>query len=117
MPPFLTVGGITVEVLKSGATQNASEKLGETIRAVAGNLISTVRGTKRTWTFETGPLLPAQEDDLRAVVNADAEVLIGGDAMGGVSATCVVEMGDTTYISDGTTDGFYRFATLTLREV
>jgi hypothetical protein len=117
MPPFLTVGGITVEVLRSGATQNTSEKLGETVRAVAGNLISTVRGTKRKWTFDTGPMLPADEDDLRAVVNADTEIVVSGDALGGASVMCVVEMGDTTYISDGTTDGFYRFATLTITEV
>lgn len=117
MATFLTIAGIIIEVLRDDATQPPSEPIGDRGRAVDGTFRSTVRATKRNWVVGTGPMLPAQEQDLRSAVDADTEVTVSGDMVGNTPVQCIVEMGETKFESDGTVDGFYRMAKLTIKEI
>lgn len=116
MPTFLTISGTPVEILKTGATQRTGERVGDSGRTISGVLRSIIVRTLRSWEVQTGPMVPLQEANLRALVENDALVFVSGDITGGASVLCMIEMGETTYESDGTTDGFFRFAKLSIRE-
>lgn len=116
MANFLTFNGTPIPILRDGAKKRPPARVGDSARAYDGTLRSTVSAVKREWDVKTGPLLAADEAAIRAIINADAEVTVAGDAIGG-SLTCMVEDNGSDYISDGTTDGFLFLASFTIREV
>jgi len=117
MPDFLTFNGTPVPILRDGASQRPSVKIGDSARAYDGTLRSTVRGKKRGWAVKTGPLLPAEEDTFREMVDTDDEITVNGDAVNNTPIQCRVDMGETEYISDGTVDGFLRLANFEIKEI
>lgn len=116
---FLTIGGVTYDVLTQGATQNAPMRVGEASPSFSGGLLSTVRARKRRWTFTLGPLTQAQADALDAATAAGLFLACAGDAMPYAGTiTCDVVLGEAPYVQDTVQAlGFRRFVNVTLSEV
>lgn len=113
---FLTVAGTDLEVQTTGAARNEDERIGGTRRrSFAGVIRSQVKAHKRRWAFTTSPLTLAAADAFRALVDFDAHVACTGDALGGASVTCVVDIGESPYLQDG--ESFMVSLALTLTEV
>ena len=115
---FLVIAGQTIEVMEGQAAEGR-ERIGVQQRAFAGNLRTAIRVEKRNWGLTTALLLQADYETLVAATALGAHVACSGDALGGDTITCSVELGDAAYVSVGTTDGnnFMRSVPLTLREV
>jgi hypothetical protein len=114
---FLTIASIVVPVADGSFKANPREMNGSQSRAYAGNLRSTVRWTKRSWSLTTGLMLSADVVTLENAIIAGTAVSCAGDALGG-TVSCVVTLGDEPVISTASNDGltFMRTMALTLRE-
>lgn len=111
---FLTLGATEVWVDTRGATEPEVIRVGESTRAFAGNLRSTVRAVKRNWRFTGAPMSESAFAALRATFEAGDFVTCFGDALGG-TYECEVRVTDAGYVEDGT--GFLRVPVFTLAEV
>jgi hypothetical protein len=56
MTDFLTVDGVVYGVLEGGASQPASEEIGEEKRAIDGTLRSSISGGKRNYRMQLEPM-------------------------------------------------------------
>ncbi len=111
---YLQVAGITVSIGRGGQSRQTRLSIGARSRAFAGNLRSSVRATKREWSFQTNPLTVATYDTLVAAIGV---VTVAGDAIGS-TITADVEITDATDIEDDADAlTFKRVATLQIREV
>lgn len=113
---FLLIDGIEVEVLADGgAAEREPIRIGESTRAFAGNLRSSVRAEKRSFVFPVLPQPPADLASLRAAIALGRHVSIAGDAI----VTPImgeVRMTEAPYVDDGD-DGFLVACTLDIVEV
>lgn len=117
MTAFLTINTVAYGVLaESSARNDASEFIGESARAFAGNLRTSRRAEKRTWTFQIYPLTTAQEITLRALLLAGF-VTIGGEATNGVSVSVEGTITTSEYSDVGAGVTTERTATVQFREV
>lgn len=116
--PFLTVAGITVEVLTEGAAEEQSEEVGSVVLAFSGVSLSSVRAAARVWTFALRPVPQASFDALVAAIRLQAKVTCAGDAMPAGGVLCRVTRTGGAYVYDAAeASTFVRGATLRLREV
>jgi len=115
---YLVIASLVVPIAEGQFKENEREKAGSQTRAFAGNLRSTERWNKRSWSATTALMLSADIATLKTAVQLGAQVTVSGDAMGG-SVTCVVTIGETADTSTASTDalGFMRTLALTIREV
>lgn len=119
---FLTIAGITVPVAPTGASESAPELVGSDSRSYAGAFRSTVRAEKRGWVFTTKPISRTLAESLRSACALGALVTCTGDALGGLSYTCRVTIGQVGYVkvasgTPGGAGGFLCTVPLTLRQV
>jgi hypothetical protein len=116
---FLTVGGVTVDILSDSASQPESEVVGTTVRTFAGTLRSTRRAVKRTWQFTTKRLTFAEEATLVAVIGSPDGgnfVSCTGNFNNAVAVTCQVTITGREYAKISSTAVKRRLA-LRLQEV
>lgn len=116
MADFLTVNGVPVPIQRDKAQRGTPERIGDSGRAANGDWLSTVRGSKRTWTMTTGYMYPADFETLEAMVKDEQEVVCNGDSMGNVDTPCIIDVTNADMPSDGTVDGFLYIATLAIKE-
>lgn len=112
---FLTLDGVVVPVTPNGAQEGAIERIGSESRAYAGNLRSTVREEKRSWTFTTRSLSSSEESDIRAAIADGAFITMSGDILGGASLLVSAALNGAP--STKVKGGFRNVLTLTVREV
>lgn len=112
--PFLTIAGITVPVSSQGASQGATEVVGNESRAYAGSLRTTVRAEKRAWQFTTKTMSAADAAALVAAVAGGVYVAVAGDAIGS-SISCRVTVTSAPFVQ--VAGGFRRTLALAVREV
>lgn len=89
--PFLQIDGETYEVERQGARESAPERIGEEVRAFAGNLLSTVRAEKRTWEYRVPFLSASDRDSLRTAIANGTVVSVSGEQVGS-AVDCVVSV-------------------------
>lgn len=81
---FLTLDDVTVRVATLvPAEVDHREVGGETERAFAGNLLSTVKGHARVWRGETPPLEEDTANTYTALLQRDTALTCAGDMIGG----------------------------------
>lgn len=86
--PFLSIAGTAVPVTSDGGAENEPLRIGESTRAFAGNLRSTVRAEKRSWSFKTVPLSFAAAATIKSALANAAQVTVSGDFNNNVAVTC-----------------------------
>jgi hypothetical protein len=115
---FLTIAGVTVEVLvESSAKRNQYERIGRSARSHAGNLRSTQRATKRSWTWQSEPLTLAEIATLEAAAPDGTFQSCGGEALDNDTIECQVLYGDMPYEENVSGVSFRQTITITLIEV
>jgi hypothetical protein len=113
---FLTIAGTAVDV--TDFQEDAPEEIGESVRAFAGNLRTTVRATKRRWKAVTRPMLPADVLALRALFEGGLHVWCGGTALDGATVLCRLTLDSVGYVKDYASGVRHqRVLSLTLAEV
>lgn len=90
MADGITIAGTTIDLQEGGEGEPIS--IGEQSRAFAGNLRSSVRGEKRTFSGVSAPTLEATWDTLRAAVAQGAQIAVSGPTLSGDSITASVKM-------------------------
>jgi hypothetical protein len=86
--PFLTCGGVTVEVFVGSSVDEEHVEIGDFGRAFDGTARSTIRSSyKKTWTgLSTAPIAQATADTLLAALkNATQPVACTGDLTGSIN--------------------------------
>lgn len=97
---FLTIAGITYEVLTRGADEQRRVTVGSRKRAFAGNLRSTIKAVKREWRLTVGPLTQSGLSQLRSLVAGSTVQAIGGDLVQGVSTNCIVQITGHDFVNE-----------------
>lgn len=111
---FLTIAGVTYEVERQGAREGTPERIGEEIRAFAGNLLSTVRAEKRVWDYRVPLLSTSARNTLRTAIANGVIVSVSGEQVG-AAKDCVVSVEDETPTQEA---GTYEYSLrLRIREV
>lgn len=113
---FLTIGGVDVPVLEGRAVEQ-TERVGVSVRTVAGNLRSAYHSEHRVWQVTTGLMLSA---DITTIQNAGAlgaHVSCTGDLLG-ETVTCELTFGDKVTVNVEGGDGTHAMYSMqiTLRE-
>lgn len=98
---FLTVGGVTVEVVPGGSSRRVFE-IGDRARAFDGTPRSTIRAYKNEHSFTTVPLTQAAATTLEAALKGTLPVAVTGDRTGSVNAHPII-----TGVEDVATSGGY----------
>lgn len=110
--PFLTVGGVTVEVAPGGSSRAVTE-IGDRARAFDGTMRSTVRSRKKVFAFTTVPMTQAAATTLETALNGALPVAATGDRTGSINTHPEI-----TNVEDVATSGGYRVVYhFTLHEV
>lgn len=110
--PFLTVGGVTVEVTPGGSSRTVTE-IGDRARAFNGTMRSTVRDRKKAFQFTTVPMTQAAATTLETALNGTLPVAATGDRTGAINTHPVI-----TRVTDVPVSGGYRVVyDFTLEEV
>jgi len=118
MADFVVINGNAYEVTQDGASELEPVRIGAVVDSFSGNARSTVRAVKRGWGLTLlfrGDL--SDEEMLRTDVSLGQAVPCSGDALKGVTATCIVDIGAAGFIpaTDGTY-GHWRTLAVTLRK-
>jgi hypothetical protein len=100
---LLTVAGITL-TMQPDFKEGPLRKGGSVQPAYAGNLLSTVRWTKRSFSGTTAPMLSAAVNTLLIAVALDTQVPVAGDLIG-ATLTCMVDAGDKQVVPANGGDG------------
>lgn len=79
----ITIAGIDLDLQEGGETDPIP--IGDQSRAYAGNLRSSIRGEKRTFSGTSSPTAEATWDSLRAAVAQGAQVAVSGVVLSGDS--------------------------------
>lgn len=88
--PFLTIAGITIEVVEDGAEETEATSGGEVSRAFDGTWLSTTDPEFRVRQFNSYRMTEAAYQSLRAAIAAAGGLpAVGGEAMGFADATTV----------------------------
>lgn len=78
---FLTIAGVNVDVLTTGAHELPPVEIGKSKRAFAGNLRTSMRSIKRLWSFTTRDMTDAEITTLRTAAPHGNFVTCSGDAL------------------------------------
>lgn len=114
---FVTIAGASYECTTDGAQQDEPIRQGAVVRAFAGNARSTIRSVKRKWQLTVFFADLTNEDTLRAATELGQAVTCTGDALKGVSVSCIVMVGASSYIPNlAATYGHWRTASVSLEE-
>ena len=113
---FLTIAGLDIDVREDGATEREREVIGQSRRAFAGNLRTSKRAEKRSYTFSTAPMAQADVNALLAATRLGAHVAVSGAAMAGGAITAEVTVTEASYLADDDA-GFQRVLALAIVEV
>lgn len=97
---FLTIAAVAVDVLTTGARELPPVEVGKSKRAFAGNLRSSMRSTKRMWSFTTGDMTDAQIVTLRTAAPHGSFVTCSGDSLP-ASAQYEVTYPGATFVESG----------------
>ena len=110
--PFLTIGGIDVEI-EAPANELEPEEIGARRRAYSGNMRTSVRKLLRGWQVTTIMMEQAAIAALRATYANGQFVNCSGDALGATYQCSVREVG-APYLHSGAS--FVRTLTLEIRQ-
>lgn len=116
---YLTVGGIPVRILTDSATGAQIVRGGGVVRAVAGNLRSSLAWAKQEWPRTTGTMTAAEVTALLAVIGAPFGgnvVSCVGDFARGATVSCLVTVESVDEVKQSATLVKYRLHLL-FREV
>lgn len=99
---FLIVGGVTIPVAWPDGEDNDIEEIGDRERAFAGNLLSSIRARKNTWSIRTRLLTTTERDAIRAVLEETPPIACSGDMLGGfVNCAAAIHSDVMTTVSAG----------------
>lgn len=103
---FLTIGGITVQTSTDSATQEQPFMIGEARRSFNGSMRVQYRGFKRSWGFETAPLVPSDWAALRNLIMTNHVQTCSGVGLENGNISCLVNIIDHEYIKDDSVASF-----------
>ena len=96
---FLIINGITVDVVETGAKGGKPDRIGKSIRSFAGNLRSTQRASKKTWSYLTAPMIAADFASLQVAAPDGSFATCDGASLTAVT-TCEVSYDGYDYVID-----------------
>lgn len=115
--PFATIAGITYQVQNPGATENATELIGQVRRTFLGGARNSVRAEARAWSMTLAPILNTDYLTLVANVKNRKFVNVTGDFLAGTTVLCWVEISSAQYLKPNVTSALYRIVALDIHEV
>lgn len=97
MNDFLIIAGQSIPVLTNSFKENAPSRGGSEGRSYNGRLRSTVRWSKRSWTFTSAAIQKSLGETLKTATLLGQLVTIGGTTA--IPTPCRVSIGDGTIIN------------------
>lgn len=90
---FLKIGETPVPVqYPSGVTRDEPLEIGDRGRAFAGNLLTSIRGTKDKWSLRTPWMDREDADEIIELLTDSPPLSCSGDLFGGDTVSCVARL-------------------------